>query len=129
MTDSNKNRLYHPTLNLEPDPREKNLPVWAQGLIRELRRGCVDSLRWAEECRLDTAPEQSTMLVERFGAPPIGLGTDAHLVYLAEPGDDPLMDGLSVHPVGGHLLRIAAYHGGLWVGPSASNSVTVRWGG
>jgi hypothetical protein len=79
---------------MKPDPREGNLPKWAQGLLGDMRRRTLDAEKGEQEARLATDPVNSDMIIDRYGKTPIGLGKGHRLrvtcVLTRDHDDDPL---------------------------------------
>lgn len=57
-----------------PDEREAKLPVWARTLLDSLRRRTRQAERLAARAALDTDPDGSGAILDRFADHPIGLG-------------------------------------------------------
>jgi hypothetical protein len=78
----------------KPDPREGNLPKWAQELLSNLRRRAREAEKGEQEARLATDPVGSDMIIDRYGKTPIGLGRGPQLrvtaVLTRDHDDDPL---------------------------------------
>lgn len=111
---------------MSPDPREAKLALWAQNLFRELRKR-VQAAEWqAEEARLATKPDESLVLVPRFGRRQqndIGLG-DATIRFRAAL-DLPWDRHFDVR-VFTDGIQVNAGRGPLQVEPVASNVVVIR---
>ena len=121
------------------DPREQRLPVWAQGLIEELRRKAIYAQKLADEARLATDPAISLVqLVTDYDAVPIGLGSRP--VTFRPSVDAAWYDALIVQPTRFHSrgLRVPPHRDGievrgvssdaLRISPSSSNVIHV-WQG
>lgn len=121
------------TDNLDADPREERLPVWAQTLIRGLRATAAQERAAADVAREDalnarraTDPDGSTAILCPYDDVPVGLGFDARVRF--RPIDKPrAWVDVRVHPITG---RVEVSSGGpnLAVYPAAANVLTIEAG-
>ena len=107
------------------DEREARLPVWAQTKMDQMRRIMAEQVALTEKMRMATNPDESTVLIHKYGESPIGLGDETIefrtkggviLVRAASPRDD----------LGERGIRIQGYDGRLLVSPSSSNTVQIE---
>ena len=111
-----------------PDPREGNLPKWAQDLLNDLRRITNEAREGADDARLATDPFGSDMLIDAYDRIPIGLGTRPKLKVVLgrrQPDGDPIdyvdvrltEDGKGIELMGSATLSIR---------PQVTNVIQVR---
>lgn len=83
------------TAPLATDEREAKLPVWAQELVKDLRRIATNATRERDEARLATNPYSSDAILQPYAEVPIGLGAEPNVRFklaLKEYVDVRLMD-------------------------------------
>ncbi|MER7445022.1 DUF7239 family protein [Micromonospora avicenniae] len=115
-----------------PDPREKNLPKWAQSEMARLRRiaeqceaRIAEADARAERARLDTNPKGVNTALDPYGIRDdlVGLGDNVRIRFTLGDG---WRDEITarVHPVGGYLeisgSRALVLH------PQVSNVINVH---
>jgi hypothetical protein len=116
----------------DPDPREAKLPVWAQDLIRNLRRLTAEADQLAETARLNTDPDTSTAVVDVpiYGhgsdvGRTVGLGIRPNIEFRAGTGPRG-KKVIHARQTEDGLLDVYVSGGGLAVEPKASNAVYIR---
>lgn len=113
--------------NMTPE-QEDRLPAYARQALLALRLQLHDASQAAERARMATKPDESRVLIARYGEP-IGLA-DQEVTFLDRAGDDYVTNGLNVRPYQ-HGPGIAVRGSGsdaLHVIPSSSNVVYIRTG-
>lgn len=103
------------------DQREGNLPIWAQALIRDLRKDCHEAQLVARQALLATDPNNSDAILDPHGEAPIGLGTLPYVRYrlprgyvnicLRDNGDGSLeittSDLMAIHPGSSNQITVS----------------------
>jgi hypothetical protein len=121
--------MTHP---YDPDPREAKLPVWAQDIIRSLRRQLAQADRLAETARLNTDPDTSTAVVDVpiYGhgsdvGRTVGLGVRPNIGFRAGPGPG---GNRVIHARQDEdgVLEVYTSGGGLAVVPWSGNAIRIR---
>lgn len=74
------------------DPREERLPKWAQAEMERLRLRAMRAEAERDEARLATGPDESDVVIDGWGAIPVGLGRGTQISF-RPPGPTKL------HPV------------------------------
>lgn len=108
------------------DDREARLPKWAQDKLERMRHMLADATALAEQARLATDPEGSSVLIHRHGDEPIGLG-DATIEY--RTGGGRLLVYVDKARAGvkpGEAIQVQGYDGRLTIEPASSNTIIVR---
>lgn len=64
-----------------PDPRENNLPRYAQSTISDLRRTVNELIATVREARMESDTEKSSAFLRYHDAVPLGLGATAEVTF------------------------------------------------
>lgn len=116
--------MLNPKSNVEYDPREEKLPVWAKTLLVNMRQRVENAESRAEEARLATDPAGSDTLIHFYDDVPIGLGRGERVRFLpGGPGDQLAWVNVRVRRSGD--IEVMASHM-LTVRPEATNVVAVQ---
>jgi hypothetical protein len=103
-------------LTLSHDAREARLPLWAQELIRSLRRERDEAETAADDARLATKPDESSAVLHPYSDIPIGLGRDARVRF--KTGRNSWLDvqvrGDAIEVMGARCLELHAQSGNVF---------------